>query len=200
MNAYLTRALPIAAVLLMATAPAYPAEKSIAIDGSSFRCIRQMTPVRHFYVDNLLGQIDATLAAANSTTGAVYPVGSVVQLVPTEAMVKREKGFNPATGDWEFFDLDVSATGTKVLTRGFAEVNNRFGKNCFACHVPAREPWDFICETGHGCEPIPIDHAMTGALQRSDPRCGAEALQPGDRWALWKLKAIVVIGWFLSLF
>lgn len=200
MNAYLTRALPIAAVLLMATAPAYPAEKSIAIDGSSFRCIRQMTPVRHFYVDNLLGQIDATLAAANSTTGAVYPVGSVVQLVPTEAMVKREKGFNPATGDWEFFDLDVSATGTKVLTRGFAEVNNRFGKNCFTCHVPAREPWDFICESGHGCEPIPIDHAMTGALQRSDPRCGAAALQPGDRWALWKLKALIVIGWLRSLF
>jgi hypothetical protein len=199
-NAYLTRALPIAAVLLMATAPAYPAEKSIAIDGSSFRCIRQMTPVRHFYVDNLLGQIDATLAAANAKSGAVYPVGSVVQLVPTEAMVKREKGFNPATGDWEFFDLDVSAAGTKVLTRGFAEVNNRFGKNCFTCHFPAREPWDFICETGHGCDPIPIDHTMTGALQRSDPRCGAEALQPGDRWALWKLKAIVVIGWVLSLF
>lgn len=200
MNAYLTRALPIAAVLLMATAPAYPAEKSIAIDGDSFRCIRQMTPVRHFYVDNLLGQIDATLAAANSTTGAVYPVGSVVQLVPTEAMVKREKGFNPATGDWEFFDLDVSADGTRVLTRGFAEVNNRFGKNCFTCHVPAREPWDFICESGHGCDPIPIDHAMTGALQRSDPRCGAAALQPGDRWALWKLKALVVIGWLRSLF
>lgn len=200
MNAYLTRALPIAAVLLMAAAPAYPAEKSIAIDGGSFRCIRQMTPVRHFYVDNLLGQIDATLAAANSTTGAVYPVGSVVQLVPTEAMVKREKDFNPATGDWEFFDLDVSAAGTRVLTRGFAEVNNRFGKNCFTCHVPAREPWDFICETGHGCEPIPIDHAMTGALQRSDPRCGAAALQPGDRWALWKLKAFVVIGWLRGLF
>ncbi len=200
MNAYLTRALPIAAVLLMATAPAYPAEKSIAIDGDSFRCIRQMTPVRHFYVDNLLAQIDATLAAANSTTGAVYPVGSVVQLVPTEAMVKREKGFNPATGDWEFFDLDVSAAGTRVLTRGFAEVNNRFGKNCFTCHVPAREPWDFICESGHGCEPIPIDHAMTGALQRSDPRCSAAALQPGDRWALWKLKALVVIGWLRSLF
>lgn len=200
MNAYLTRALPIAAVLLMATAPAYPAEKSIAIDGSSFRCIRQMTPVRHFYVDNLLGQIDATLAAANSTTGAVYPVGSVVQLVPTEAMVKREKGFNPATGDWEFFDLDVSAAGTKVLTRGFAEVNNRFGKNCFTCHAPARQPWDFICESGHGCDPIPIDHAMTGALQRSDPRCGVEALQPGDRWALWKLRAIVVIGWIRNLF
>jgi hypothetical protein len=189
---------------ILAAAPAQSADTQaanpLAVDSGSFRCIRQMTPVRHFYVDNLLGQIDATLAAANAKSGAVYPVGSVVQLVPTEAMVKREKGFNPATGDWEFFDLDVSATGTKVLTRGFAEVNNRFGKNCFACHVPAREPWDFICETGHGCEPIPIDHAMTGALQRSDPRCGAEAPQPGDRWALWKLKAFVVIGWLRNLF
>ena len=74
----------------------------------------------------------------------MYPPGSVVQLVPTEAMVKREPGFSPATGDWEFFELEVSASGSKIRTRGFADVNNRFGKNCFACHVPAREPWDFI--------------------------------------------------------
>jgi len=203
-NAALTRAAPLATVFLVATellaaAPSHSADP-LAVDSGSFRCIRQMTPVRHFYVDNLLGQIDATVAAANAKAGAVYPVGSVVQLVPTEAMVKREKNFNPATGDWEFFDLDVSAIGTRVLTRGFAEVNNRFGKNCFACHVPAREPWDFICESGHGCDPIPIDHAMTGALQRSDPRCGEAALQPGDRWALWKLRAIVLIAWARSLF
>mgnify|MGYP006158182199 CR=1 FL=1 len=31
----------------------------------------------------------ATLAAANAPGGAVYPPGSVIQLVPTEAMVKR---------------------------------------------------------------------------------------------------------------
>jgi hypothetical protein len=41
------------------------------IDAKSFRCIRKMTPVRQFYVDNLRGNLDATLAAANSTTGAV---------------------------------------------------------------------------------------------------------------------------------
>jgi len=203
-NAALTRAAPLAAVFLvtsglLAAAPSRSAD-TVTVDSGSFRCIRQLTPVRHFYVDNLLGQIDATVAAANAKAGAVYPVGSVVQLVPTEAMVKREKNFNPATGDWEFFDLDVSAIGTRVLTRGFAEVNNRFGKNCFACHVPAREPWDFICETGHGCDPIPIDHAMTGALQRSDPRCGEAALHPGDRWALWKLRAIVLIAWARSFF
>lgn len=170
------------------------AAHGIKVDSDSFRCIRQMTPVRHFFVDNLLGHTEATLAAANSATGAIYPEGSVVQLVPTEAMVKREKGFNPATGDWEFFELEVSEHGSRIRTRGVADVNNRFGKNCFSCHVPARNPWDFICETGHGCEPIPINRTMTGALQRSDPRCGPSVLQSGDRAALWRLKAMVLIG------
>lgn len=173
---------------------------TLQVSADSFRCIRQMTAVRHFYVDNLQGDIAATLAAANAPAGARYPVGSVVQLVPTEAMVKREKGFNPATDDWEFFELDVAASGSKIRTRGFAEVNNRFGKNCFTCHVPARQPWDFICESGHGCAPIPIDRHMTGALQRSDPRCGPRELQSGDTLALWKLKALLLLAgltdWF----
>ena len=59
----------------------------VNIDEESFSCIRDMTPVRHFYVDNLLGDIEGTLAVANSPEGAVYPAGSVVQLVPTEVMV-----------------------------------------------------------------------------------------------------------------
>ncbi len=167
---------------------------SVKVDDSTFQCIRKMTPVRQFYVDNLLGNLKGTLAAANAPGGAIYPPGSVVQLVPTEAMVKRETGFSPATGDWEFFELEVSEQGTSIGKRGFAEVNNRFGKNCFACHAPARDPWDFICETDHGCEPIPIDHKMTGALQRSDPRCGPAELQDGDSMALLKLKAMVVLG------
>lgn len=176
----------------------------VKVDDASFKCMRQMTPVRHFYVDNLLGNISATLAAANAPKGAPYPTGSVVQLVPTEVMVKREPGFSPATGDWEFFELNVDAQGSQIGKRGFAEVNNRFGKNCFACHAPAREPWDFVCESNHGCEAIPIDHKMTGALQRSDPRCGAAVPEDGDTMALLKLRAMVTlgatIGWFKSLF
>ncbi len=176
---------------------------TVQVDDSSFRCIRQMQPVRHFFVDNLLGNQAGTLAAANAPEGAPYPTGSVVQLVPTEAMVKREPGFSPVTGDWEFFELQVSAQGSRIHKRGFAEVNNRFGKNCFGCHVPAREPWDFVCEAGHGCEAIPIDHRMTGALQRSDPRCGPAQLQSGDTAALWKLRALVLVGatvnWFKAL-
>lgn len=176
----------------------------VKVDDGSFHCMRQMTPVRHFFVDSLTGDLAATLAAANAPKGAVYPAGSVVQLVPTEAMVKREPGFSPATGDWEFFELEVSATGSRIGKRGFAEVSNRFGKNCFACHVPAREPWDFVCESGHGCDPIPVDHKMTGALQRSDPRCGPAVPESGDTLALLKLRALVAVGgtvaWFKSLF
>ena len=183
---------------------ASPGNAAVNINEASFSCIRQMTPVRHFYVDNVLGNIDATLAAANAPEGAIYPTGSIVQLVPTEVMVKREPGTSPVTGDWEFFELEVDETGSKIAKRGFIDVNNRFGGNCFACHLPAKEKWDFICESGHGCEPIPIDHKMTGALQRSDPRCGEPALESGDTMALFKLKVMVSLGtakkWFEDLF
>lgn len=179
-------------------------QTKIAIDDKSFSCIREMIPVRHFYVDNILGDIESTLAAANAPEGAKYPTGSVVQLVPTEVMVKREPGTFPATGDWEFFELEVNESGSKIAKRGFVDVVNRFDGNCFSCHAPAREPWDFICETGHGCEPIPIDHKMTGALQRSDPRCGEAVPEDGDWMALAKLKAMVSIGlakkWVEGLF
>lgn len=178
--------------------------KAVKVDETSFSCIREMTPVRHFYVDNLLGDIKSTLAAANAPEGAVYPPGSVVQLVPTEVMVKRESGTSPATGDWEFFELEVNENGSTIAKRGFVDVVNRFDGNCFACHVPARDPWDFICESGHGCEPIPIDHKMTGALQRSDPRCGNAVPEDGDWMALFKLKSMVTIGltkkWFEEKF
>ena len=178
--------------------------EDVIIDEKSFSCIREMAPVRHFYVDNLLGDIESTLEAANDPEGAVYPAGSVVQLVPTEVMVKRESGASPATGDWEFFELEVNEKGSTIAKRGFVDVVNRFDGNCFSCHVPAREKWDFICESGHGCDPIPIDHTMTGALQRSDPRCGEEALESGDTMALIKLKAMVTIGltkkWLEDLF
>src|SRR5207247_1407647 len=130
--------------------------------------IPTMTPLRQWYVDNLRGDLKGTVAAANSRTGAVYPPGSVIQLVPTEVMVKRDKGFNVATRDWEFFELDVSKDGTQVRKRGFADVVNRFGGNCFACHSAARPEWDLVCESDHGCRPIPVTRAMIAALQRTD--------------------------------
>jgi hypothetical protein len=81
---------------------------------ASFRCITDMTHVRQFYVDNVLGNLEATLKVANSATGGTYPPGTLIQLIPTEAMVKREKGFNPVTHDLEFFELDVSKDETEI--------------------------------------------------------------------------------------
>jgi hypothetical protein len=163
----------LAAALLVRPIVAAPASEpgSLSISEKSFRCMTEMTHIGHFYVDNLIGNLDGTVRVAESATGGVYPVGSVLQLVPTEVMVKREKGFNAATHDWEFFELDVTANGSTIRTRGFVEVVNRFGGNCFTCHIRARPQWDLVCDTTHGCDPIPITIAMTGALQRTDPRC-----------------------------
>ena len=183
------------AALLVSTGPGNAADGSVEddmqIDAKSFKCITKMTPVRQFYVDNLRGDLKATLAAANSTTGAVYPPGSVIQLVPGEAMAKRDKGFNATTHDWEFFELDVSKDGTQIRRRGFADVVNRFGGNCFGCHIAARPQWDLVCEADHGCAPIPITRAMIGALQRTDPRCDNPTISPDDAEALKQLQQLL---------
>ena len=146
-------------------------EEAIPVTDDTFGCIRDMQAVRGFYVDNLLGETEATLAVARSPEGGIYPPGSVVQLVPGEVMVKHPQGYSPVTKDWEFFELDVSPQGTSIRKRGCADVVNRFGGNCFACHAQAKPQWDMICETGHGCEPIPLTRDMLVLLQKTDPRC-----------------------------
>jgi hypothetical protein len=88
-------------------------------------------------------------------------------------MVKRRSGFSPETGDWEFFSLGVSASGTEILDRGTTEVVNQFNGNCFECHAQAEPQWDFVCEQDHGCVPLPIDESTIEMLQQNDPRCDA---------------------------
>jgi hypothetical protein len=107
-------------------------------------------------------------------------------------MVKRAKGFNAATHDWEFFELDVSPSGSTIRTRGFVEVVNRFGGNCFTCHIRARPQWDLVCDTTHGCDSIPITIAMSGALQRTDPRCKNPGPASAEDAAALEQLAIVV--------
>jgi hypothetical protein len=145
--------------------------KKISVTDDTFKCLSEMTPVRGFFVGNLLGNLSATLQVANSPTGGKYPPGSIIQLVPTEVMVKHREGFNPVTNDWEFFELTVSDAGSKIKVRGVTEVVNRFGGNCFGCHVRAKPEWDLVCEKDHGCEPLPIKTEQIVAIQKADPRC-----------------------------
>ncbi|MCV6625429.1 MAG: hypothetical protein OIF38_05000, partial [Cellvibrionaceae bacterium] len=81
------------------------------------------------------------------------------------------------TKDWEFVELEVSELGSKIKVRGAFEVVNKFGGNCFACHVKAKPEFDMICEQDHGCEPITLPNghilsqAMIKTIQANDPRC-----------------------------
>src|SRR5450631_971463 len=178
------------AVLLAGPAiAAPPAPASFPISDSSFKCITEMTHVRHFYVDNLAGNLAGTVQVAQAATGD-YAVGSVLQLVPNEVMVKREKGFNANTHDWEFFDLNISPTSSAIRVRGVQDVNNRFGGNCFNCHVKAQPEFDLVCDNNHGCDPIPFTRAMSGALQCTDPRCKNPPVSAEDAAALAQLGAI----------
>jgi hypothetical protein len=110
------------------------------------------------------------MAVANDPEGGVYPVGTIIQLVPQEAMVKRGKGFDPETRDWEFFFLRIDENGTVIETRGADETVNSFGGNCASCHSAADRKFDMVCEDDHGCAPLTIGDDIITALQENDPR------------------------------
>lgn len=166
------------------------AGQPVAVTAASFRCLTDMTAVRGFFVDNLAGNLAGTLAVARNPQGGDYPPGSVVQLVPTEVMVKREPGFSPVTRDWEFFELDVDKAGSRIRKRGFAEVNNRFDKNCFACHAAAKPQYDLVCEQTHGCEELPIPRYVIRSLQMTDPRCKVREAGPVQRFTSWMVQVL----------
>jgi hypothetical protein len=100
-----------------------------------------------------------------------YPVGTVLQLAPFEAMVKHSRETFPKTNGWEFFALDVSADGTKISDRGDNVISLLQGAPCLSCHQPAAR-FDFVCEKGHGCATLPFDDQQIAEIQRADPRCG----------------------------
>jgi hypothetical protein len=145
------------------------------MQANDFVNIHDMTPVRGFFIDNRLGHLDEALAVADDPKGGTYPIGTVIQLVPQEAMVKRAPGFDPKSNDWEFFALDVTPQGTKITTRGGAEVINRFGGSCSGCHGAAKPEFDFVCEKDHGCAPLPIGDDVIKSVQEADPRPRANA-------------------------
>lgn len=92
---------------------------------------------------NDIGQ-KAMLTRKNPT----FPEGSVIvkeKLTAKDSqtpelltvMIKQKRGFNPASGDWEYMVLD--GTGTKVEGRGNLQ-------NCQSCHL-ANEKTDYIFRT-----------------------------------------------------
>jgi mono/diheme cytochrome c family protein len=155
---------------LPSTSPTTVVVEDAKLRAADFTNINEMTRVDDHFVGNVRGHLAQALAVAHSATGGRYPVGTIIQLVPQEAMVKRAPGYSPATNDWEFFSLDVSASGTRILSRGGAEVLNRFGGSCASCHSAAASRFDLVCGNTHGCAPLPIGPDVIASLQRADPR------------------------------
>jgi len=141
----------------------------VAPTDGDFVNINTMARVGDHFVGSLNGHLAAALAVARRPTGHVYPVGTVIQLLPTEAMVKRHAGYSPSTGDWEFFQLSISSQGTVIRSSG-AKVRNFFGGDCSSCHAAAASRFDFVCEKSHGCAPLPLTDALLASIQKSDPR------------------------------
>ncbi|HET6951999.1 MAG TPA: hypothetical protein VFI47_16575 [Acidimicrobiales bacterium] len=145
--------------------------EDVVVDAGDFSSLADMTPVRGFFIDNVAGHLDEAVAVAESEEGGTYPVGTIIQLIPQEAMVKRAAGFDPDANDWEFFTLQATAEGTTILSRGGAEVVNTLsGSPCVSCHGAAEPQFDFVCENTHGCAPLPIGEDVITAVQQSDPR------------------------------
>ena len=152
--------------------PAGPAEpQDFEATAADFECLLNWDRVRNIRLANPLGYLEEALALARDPrAGEQYPVGTIIQLVPGEAMVKRAPGFDSENNDWEYFELDTTPDGTSIRVRGRDDVVNRFGGQCFGCHADARD-FDFICEKGRGCVELPFDDATITAIQNSDPRC-----------------------------
>ena len=146
---------------------------------ADFPNVNTMTAIDDHFVTNVRGHLDQALAIARSTDGGRYPVGTIIQLVPQEAMVKRAAGFSPSTNDWEFFSLEVSPTGTKILSRGGAEVLNRFGGSCSGCHSGASARVRLRVRTG------PRLRARFRSVVTSSRRCRRRIPVPVDRRAWW---------------
>ena len=150
-------------------APAEPLDFEATED--DFDCIQDWERVRNIRVTNKLGFLEEALALARDPEkGEQFPVGTIIQLFPGEAMVKRGSEFDPNNNNWEYFELAVTPSGTSINVRGRDEVINMFGGQCFNCHLEAKD-FDFLCEKGRGCIELPIDDATITALQEADPRC-----------------------------
>ena len=151
------------------TPPATPTD--FVAEASDFECLKNWERVRNMRITNRLGYLDDALELArNPEPGRQFPIGTIVQLFPGEAMVKRGPDFDPDNHNWEYFELNVSSAGTEIHVRGRDDVINMFGGQCFGCHEAARD-FDFLCEKNRGCIPLPVTSAVATALQDADPRC-----------------------------
>src|SRR3989441_12533982 len=167
------RSLLVVGLALWMVSVASPAD--VSVSEQTFGCILDWPQVRNTRIKHADPQqlAEAMRIFRDSVPNVEYPVGTILQLVPFEAMVKHPREKFPKTNGWEFFALDLSEAGTKIRDRGDKVVNLSLGLPCLSCHQPAAK-FDFVCEKKHGCVPLPFDDKKFAEIQASDPRCPKE--------------------------
>jgi hypothetical protein len=145
--------------------------KDSAITEKSFGCILEGTKVGNAYFRNQDPEKlkEAIRIFKDNVPDTIYPVGTILQLFPNQAMVKHTPEKFPLTNGWEFLGFQLSEHGTIILSRG-ARASDHNSVPCIACHQAA-EKFDFVCGKGRGCAPLAADDKKIAQLQAADPRC-----------------------------
>jgi hypothetical protein len=155
---------------------------------ADFDCLQdsEWTTVGLSRFKNMNGHTTEMLAVASSPDGGVMPVGTMIQLIPYEASVKRGEGYSAASHDWEFFSLAPSADGGTTIkaSGGGDSVLNFAHESCLGCHSMAAPQWDLICGDAdggntHGCASLGIPTSDLTLLQSTDARCSAAQSSDG---------------------
>src|ERR1700693_5578229 len=122
----------------------------LVITEKSFGCVLNLPKVRNTRIQNPDPEKlkEAIRIFRDSVPDKEYPTGTVLQLIPTEAMVKHDRAAFPNTNGWELFALKVSADGTTIQDRGDKVLNTSLKKPCLESHSPAAK-LDFVCEKTH---------------------------------------------------
>jgi hypothetical protein len=171
----MTRSLGLALAMTVLLGAAAHGKEFVA-QPDDFKCLFDGTkaPGKHFFISNIKKR-KLKRALKKTETGKVgkgYPVGTILQLFPFEAMAKRGGKFNREGHGWEYFQLHITADGqTEILKRGTAEVTGLTGTSCQNCHENLAADHDAVCEFVIGAAGLGLTEDLVNALQASDARC-----------------------------
>jgi len=165
----------VVALVIAALAEPATARREFVATAEDFKCLTDGAKAegKHFFVFGRKRTVKKALRKTKTgKLGKGYPVGTILQLFPFEAMAKRGGKFNPEGGGWEYFKISPKADGTsEIVARGGAEIIGITGSSCQTCHVRVASEHDSVCEFVIGAEGLGFTDEQIAQFQASDPRC-----------------------------
>ncbi len=165
----------VVALVIAALAEPATARREFVATAEDFKCLTDGAKAegKHFFVFGRKRTVKKALRKTKTgKLGKGYPVGTILQLFPFEAMAKRGGKFNPEGGGWEYFKINPKADGTsEIAARGAAEVIGITGSSCQNCHVRLASEHDYVCEFVVGAEGLGFTEEQIARFQASDVRC-----------------------------